>query len=147
MELSVFVLVGRTGFETECVRDRVSCEMAVAGLSDDSVVRGRFLELSSSNCATDVWLGLEVSVAGFSGLGGGTLFETELVVVVEDTLPVLPVGRTGRAGGGVAAFNSIEPFPPLPSPPAGRLPFHTGATIVLRGGGGAGLGLPLLLTS
>jgi hypothetical protein len=31
--------------------------------------------------------------------------------------------------------------------PAGWLPFQAGATMVLRGGGGSGFGLPLPLTS
>jgi hypothetical protein len=146
VELAVFVLVGRSGLELERVRDTASCEIAAAGFDVESLVRDRFLALSPSICGTDVWLGLEASDAGFKGFGGGAFFEIELVVVVEDTLPVLPAARTGSAGAGVAVLDSAESSPALPSLPDGRLPSQEGTTIVLRGGGGSGFGLPLLFT-
>lgn len=93
----------------------------------------------------DAWLGLEVSVAGFIGFGGGVFFEVELVVI-EGTLPLLPAARTGSAGEGVIVLDRVESSPALPSLPIGRLPVQEGTTIVLRGGGGSGFGLPFPFT-
>jgi hypothetical protein len=138
VELAVFDLVGRGGFESERIPDEVFCEIAPAGFDEDSVARDCFLEFPPSNCGTDVWLGLEARFAGFAGFGGGAFFDGEAAVAVEDTLPVLPAVRIGRGGGGVAALDLI-PFP------AGWLPSQAGTVMALRGGGGSGFGLPLPL--